>query len=88
MKGREADRWYRETAAQPLPELVRNLEAAGFGGLWVNTFGYADRGAACVAELTRLLGTPPLMDFNKRVAFFRLTDQPSDYAHLPAPSRP
>jgi hypothetical protein len=72
MKGREADRWYRETAQQPLPKLVWSLASAGFSGLWVDQFGYADRGAECVAELTRLVGTPPLIDFNGRVAFFSL----------------
>lgn len=73
MKGRDPDRWYQETAQQPLPELLRSLTAAGFSGIWVDQYGYADRGVACVAELSRLLGTPPLVDFNGRVAFFSLT---------------
>lgn len=75
VKGREADRWYRETACQSPPELIRSLAGAGFGGVWVDTSGYADGCAACVAELHRLLGTP-LTDDGRRVAFFPLAGGP------------
>ncbi|HJT78580.1 MAG TPA: hypothetical protein VJ739_15350, partial [Gemmataceae bacterium] len=74
MRGREGDRELRELAAKPLPEMVEAVARSGFGGIYLDRFGFTDGGARVEAELTRLLGTGPLVSGNGRLSFFNLTD--------------
>src|SRR5207248_330504 len=57
---------------QPLGQMVRTLACAGFGGIWLDRSGYADRGAAVEGELTRILGADPLVSRNGQLCFFGL----------------
>jgi phosphoglycerol transferase len=70
MRGREASRFQGEVARKPLSEAVRSLAFAGFGAIYVDRAGYADRGAAIEKQLSRLLGVEPLVSLNKRHACF------------------
>ena len=72
IKGREGDLWQRSISALPLPEFVESLSFAGFNGIYVDRFGYRDKGAALEAELSKLLGTTPLTSNSGRLAFFPL----------------
>jgi phosphoglycerol transferase len=62
VKGRPADLWQRRLAGKPVPEMVRDLRAAGFAGIWVDRSGLTDGGAALERDLRRLLGTPPTVE--------------------------
>lgn len=73
MKGRAGEVWQKWVAAQPPPQLLETLAAAGFLGLYLNRDGYADRGAALSAEIESRLGRPPLRSENGRLLFFDLT---------------
>jgi phosphoglycerol transferase len=73
MRGREADAWQRAVAGQPPPELVRTLIQAGFGGIYVDRFGYRDRAVKLEKALTGLIGREPLVSGNGRLAFFSLS---------------
>jgi phosphoglycerol transferase len=73
MKGREGDAWQRRVAGQPLPEMVKTLVAAGFGGIYVDRFGYADQAAQMEAALSKLLETEPIVSGDRRLAFFNLS---------------
>ena len=55
------------------PELVRDAKAAGFDGIYIDRFGYADKAEALESELVDALGHPPLVSRNGRLSFFQLT---------------
>ena len=71
-KGRADDAWQRATAALPVPEMVRELRAKGFTGVWVQLNGYADDGAQITRELTKELGGAPLRSADGVFAFWKL----------------
>lgn len=74
MKGREGDGWQRRVVAKPLPEFVETLALAGFGGIYVDRFGYGDQAAEMEAALSRLLETGPIVSGDQRLTFFNLCD--------------
>lgn len=74
MRGRPGDQWLREVAGKPLPEMVETLRQAGFGGIYLDRWGFADGGSALEAELTGLLGVGPLASADGRLSFFSLTE--------------
>jgi phosphoglycerol transferase len=81
MRGRYGDRWRIWVAGQPLAEMVQTLAQAGFAGIWVDRFGYADGGTEVEAGLARLLGERPEVSRNGRLCFFNLAGYT---AHLKA----
>lgn len=70
MKGRPGDLWQRRVTAQPVPDMVKALSAAGFSGIFVDRDGYQDDGAVLMAKLSHLLATQPIASQNKRWVFF------------------
>jgi phosphoglycerol transferase len=73
MKGREAGRWQETLAQRPLPEVVRSLAFAGFGGIYLDRAGFSDFGASVEKDLARLLKVEPLLSGSGRQSFFVLT---------------
>jgi phosphoglycerol transferase len=71
MRGRPAD-WGFNLARLPVEETVAAVTAAGFRGIYVDRFGYADSARALEARLARLVGTDPLVSPNARLSFFDL----------------
>ena len=53
--GDEGDAWARQVVGQPVPQMVQTLACAGFGGIWLDRWGYADNGAEMDGQLARLL---------------------------------
>ena len=51
LKGRSRGRWQRDVAELPVPEMVRQLEHYGFGAIYLNRRGFADRGEKLLADL-------------------------------------
>ena len=45
-------------SGEPIDHLLPAAIAAGFRGVWIDTFGYADGGAGIVGEVERLTGAP------------------------------
>jgi len=72
MKGREGDIWQESVAAQPVKEMVGDLFANGFRGIYVDTYGYEDSGAQILQNLSGILKIEPLVSPNGRLYFFRL----------------
>ena len=70
MKNRPTD-WQAALAGKPLEEQVRGAAAAGFEGLWVDGFGFADT-PVTLATLTKLTGSPPITSDGGRFSFFDL----------------
>jgi phosphoglycerol transferase len=71
LRGRYPALWQQWLTGHPVEAMVEKLAAAGFAGVWVDRHGYADRGAAVEAELTRLAG-PGTVSEDNRFAFFKL----------------
>ena len=59
-------------AAEPVPALVRDVAAAGFAGIYVDRFGYADQAAKLESELAAATGATPIISENGRLSFFEL----------------
>jgi len=73
MRGRPIDEWQKEISAKPPSEMVRPLVLRGFAGIYIDRFGYPDKGKAIESELGQALGSGPLLESeNKRLAFFSL----------------
>ncbi len=73
IKGREDDIWSRGVARKPAREMVETLAWAGFSGVYVDRFGYADNGAKIENELSGVLSATPIISPNQRQVFFNLT---------------
>ncbi len=77
-KGRPVDCWQREVSRQPAEKLVEAVALAGFGGIYLDRQGFADRGASLESQLSRLLQSKPVVSSNQRLAFFDLTRYQQD----------
>jgi phosphoglycerol transferase len=72
MKGRPDD-WSTALAGTPTRYMLESVAAAGFQGLWIDRYGYADRAQKLESELKPLLdGQRPLVSENGRLAFYDL----------------
>jgi phosphoglycerol transferase len=79
MRGREADIWQRSVADLPPEDMIAALTNAGFAGIYIDRFGFADRATTLEKALRRLLPGPPLVSGDGRLAFFRLTEMSLTY---------
>jgi phosphoglycerol transferase len=59
MKGRYWDAWQGDLLAWPIEDVVEAAAVAGFGALYVDRYGYADRGASIRTSL-RGMGLTPI----------------------------
>ena len=71
MQGRRAD-WSEDLADKPASLVVPAVAAAGFDGIWVDRFGFADGGHAITVALRSIAGVDPLRSRDRRFAFFDL----------------
>ena len=63
-------RWEVAVVRRPLAPMLDEVSAAGFKGIYLDTFGYAHRGAALIPGLSRALGVRPLVSADGRLYFF------------------
>lgn len=62
--------WEATVAHQPPAQMLAEVSAAGFKGIYLDTFGYSHRGAALIPALSRTLGVKPLVSSDGRLYFF------------------
>jgi phosphoglycerol transferase len=74
MKGREGDVWQKQISSAPLSELVLKLAFAGFNGIYIDRYGYVDKGAQIESEIAEKLGSNPVISGNGRLVFFNMTE--------------
>ncbi len=55
MKGREGDAWEKSIASESDEEMVKELQQAGFKGIYVDTYGYKDSGFKVIQNLSSIL---------------------------------
>ena len=73
MEGRDADHWNAHVGSEPVFRMVETVAAAGFAGILIDRFGYADRAASLEAQLQPLIQENPVVSSDGRYAFFSLT---------------
>jgi phosphoglycerol transferase len=73
MRGREDDTWQRSVAGLPPEDMVTALTEAGFAGIYIDRFGFADRAVALEKALRKLLLAAPLVSGDGRLAYFPLS---------------
>jgi len=73
MKGRAEDNWEKEISSQDLPTMTKSLAFAGFNGIYVDSYGYADKGNETISSLSSILQTTPIISENERLYFFDMT---------------
>ena len=71
MQGRPAD-WSEDLADKPVSVVVPSVAAAGFDGVWVDRFGFADGGHAITVAVGSVTGVAPLRSRDRRLEFFDL----------------
>jgi len=71
LKGRYWDAWERDLSAQPVADMVDSACAAGFGAIYVDRNGYADRGAVIQAALGGM-GLTPIESGDRRFWLYNI----------------
>jgi phosphoglycerol transferase len=77
MRGRPVDTWIERVTSLPPAEMVRAASDAGFDGIVINRWGYADKGAKIEGALREVLGpdaagaTAPVFSFFSLVEYNR-----------------
>jgi phosphoglycerol transferase len=71
MKGRAQD-WAATADELPLATLVDGAAAVGFGGIYVDRYGFADYGVAITKALESIVGSAPIVSRDERLEFFDL----------------
>jgi len=71
LKGLPSD-WESAIVNQPLALMLAEVSAAGFKGIYVDTFGYNDGGTALIPALSNTLGVKPLVSSDGRLYFFNM----------------
>ena len=71
MKGRPQD-WAAQAQNLPIAALVPGVAAAGFSGIYIDRYGYADRAKALTAQIQSLTGVTPIVSRDQRLEFFDL----------------
>ncbi len=77
IKGRESDRWIKNLFELPLEEQVKILRSSGFNGIYIDRRGYEDKALELEANLSKILGTKPIVSPHKEKSFFKM--KPTGY---------
>ena len=78
MKGRPASNWLAAISSEPTDRMLSATVTAGFAGILIDRFGYADRAAGLESQLTSLLGAGPIVNKSGRLSFFLLDKAAAD----------
>jgi phosphoglycerol transferase len=70
--GRPTHAWQKSLAQRPTHELVEELRNVGFGAIYIDRQGFADKGAKLEQELTAELKAAPMVSKNERLCIFAI----------------
>ena len=71
MKGRPQD-WASQAQNLPLPTLLDGVVAAGFSGIYIDRYGYADNADSLTKQIHAITGLSPIVSRDQRLEFFNL----------------
>jgi hypothetical protein len=72
MMGRPAD-WTATASRLPLAQMLEEISAVGFSGVYVDTFALSEGGTETIQALRTALGVAPLVSSDGRLYFFNLS---------------
>ena len=72
IKGRKGAEWMGTTSSLPVPQMVQTVARAGYAGIYIDGFGYADHAAALESQLAGFLGIAPIVSDDDRFYYFSL----------------
>ena len=72
MKGREGDAWQKHVVNLPSHEFLTAISDAGFSGIYLDRYGFADRGVEIEGKLSHWLSVEPIVNDNGRLVFFNM----------------
>lgn len=72
VKGREADKLYKELSTQPLEEQIEAIRTLGFKGVYIDTRGFADNGTQILKDANKLLAADPIIHRNNLIYFYKI----------------
>ncbi len=72
MHGRASDAWNARVSTLTGAELIHALASAGFGAIYVNRAGYADRAVALEKSIEPFVGPAALEDASHTLAIYRI----------------
>lgn len=78
MINRRSDLWQREVQMQPVAEMVRNLRAMNFSGIYLDRRLFGAKLADFELQLSELIGPPAVVSPTSQLAFFDLRRRPAD----------
>jgi phosphoglycerol transferase len=70
MQGNKSDLWQRAVSVKPAPEMLAEVVAAGFAGVYLDREGYPDRGATLERQIATATGSKPIVSSDNRLTFF------------------
>jgi phosphoglycerol transferase len=73
MKGRPEAYWIEGAAELPVEDMIRKVATAGYAGISIDRFGYADQAAALESQMRNVLGKASFQSANGRHAFYSLS---------------
>jgi hypothetical protein len=79
LKGRATANWLKAISDESTDRMLAAAVGAGFAGIYIDRFGYADHGAALESQISSLLGNPATADQSGRLSFFALDRKAIDY---------
>jgi phosphoglycerol transferase len=79
MNGRRGDAWNRAVANKPLVDMVGILSLAGFGGIYIDCYGYEDYAVNITSNLSKILDAKPIVSTNGRLCFLDMTKYNNKY---------
>jgi len=72
--GRPGDHWQRYVSSLNYDELPDILAFAGFGGVYIDTFGYIDDGEEIMSVFESILGSTPIVCNENRYFFYDIRE--------------
>ncbi len=71
--GSDTDKWYQQTASLPAEDMVREVRAKGFAGIYIDRSGYTEEEwKKLESDLIRCLGTEPIVCERGVLSFFAI----------------
>jgi hypothetical protein len=73
VRNRERDDWQRAIAAEPPDDMLKTLALAGYDGIYIDRYGFADSAGSLEEKFQARLAIKPIVSQNERYSFFMLT---------------
>jgi hypothetical protein len=72
VNGREGSFWQKKVSRLQTPDMVKEISAKGFRGIYIERLGYEDNGQNIEQQLQGILHTQPLVNGDKTIAFYKI----------------